>query len=86
MSAPNYTDTYGPGTTGEFIKCDAEDLVGGDILPSHDGYYHEVEGVSTPDDKNVVEVNVSVTAISGGSIHRRYSVEWPALHRVSVLA
>lgn len=62
--------------------CDAEDLMVGDVFPSHDGHTHEITDVDYTTDSPFGDVVVTVTRSNGTT----YTTTFPRHHRVSVLA
>lgn len=62
--------------------CNAEDLMVGDVFPSHDGHEHEIVSVDFTADSPFGEVVVTVAR----SNDTKYSTTFERNHRVSVLA
>lgn len=62
--------------------CDAEDLIAGDVFPSHDGHTHTITAVDYTADSPFGNVVVAVERSNGTS----YSTEFARHHRVSVLS
>lgn len=68
--------------TAPLEHCDAEDLIPGDVFPSHDGFTHDIVDVDFTADSPFGHVVVTVERSNG----TRYSTEFDRHARVSVLA